>query len=362
MEPGSVSYGPPLWAIRGAEQAAAGQRTRDAGRRRQAERRAVERAYREIGEGLRLERVAVPADRLDRGDRAGRAVPSAPPSAPGCAARRRSPASAAPATGNAPRCGRPRRPSSRSASPRRRRAERSAWRSPRNRRDRAISAACWSKNGWARKAPSRAASTRPCCASAPPRSTGWPVWRSAQSSIRRIAGPGVEGEHVRPRSRPSQVTLATPPILRMASGFSMAAASAGMEQRHERRALAAGGDVGRAKIADDIDAGQPRQQRAVADLPGAALLGAVQDGMAVKADDVDLEAVLGDELQHRRGMRLGDRALDLGDRPGAAEDAAQPLAERRGIGHGQRRPCRRRRPARRSRDKRRRCRRARCRS
>ena len=46
-----------------------------------------------------------------------------------------------------------------------------------------------------------------------------------------------------------------------------------MVERRQRRALAAGGDVGAAEIGDDIDAGQARQQRAVADLPGAALAG-----------------------------------------------------------------------------------------
>ena len=55
----------------------------DAGGRRQAQRQPRQRADREIGEGLRLERVAVPADRLDRAHGSRRAGGAVPPSAPG---------------------------------------------------------------------------------------------------------------------------------------------------------------------------------------------------------------------------------------------------------------------------------------
>src|SRR5665213_1262594 len=51
------------------EESSAWHRARRAGGGRQAQRQAAPRADREIGESLRLERVAVPADRLDRPQR-----------------------------------------------------------------------------------------------------------------------------------------------------------------------------------------------------------------------------------------------------------------------------------------------------
>ena len=77
----------------------------------------------------------------------------------------------------------------------------------------------------------------------------------------------------------------------------------------------------------------------------------VQDRVAVKPDQVDR-----DSRMCARGTRAtaaacsrGQLALDRGDRPRAAEHAAQPLAELVRIGHGQRRPGDRRGLARRSR-------------
>ena len=70
---------------------------------------------------------------------------------------------------------------------------------------------------------------------------------------------------------PIQVTLPTPPRFSTASGFAQRGGERGVVERRERRPLPAGGDIGAAEIADDIDPGQSRQQRAVADLPGAAL-------------------------------------------------------------------------------------------
>ena len=60
---------------------AAGQRPRRAGRRRQGNRQALARSQREIGEALRLDDVAVVADRLDRLDARARAAPRARASA-----------------------------------------------------------------------------------------------------------------------------------------------------------------------------------------------------------------------------------------------------------------------------------------
>ena len=78
---------------------------------------------------------------------------------------------------------------------------------------------------------------------------------------RRCAGgPNRRSTHCRVRCRrrgfppcsPIQVTFATPPMLRMASGFGSACGEGGMEQRSERRSLAARGYVGRAEIGDHI--------------------------------------------------------------------------------------------------------------
>ncbi len=114
-----------------------------------------------------------------------------------------------------------------------------------------------------------------------------------------------------------------------------------MVERRQRRAFAAGGDIGAAEIADDIAADEPRQQRAVADLPGAALPRAMQDRVAVKPDEIDRDlgmpaAKFGD----RRGVQPGQLDFDRGDvgaRDRRAQYAAQPLAEFARIRHRQRR-------------------------
>ena len=58
--------------------------------------------------------------------------------------------------------------------------------------------------------------------------------------------------------------------------------------RHERRALPAGRDVGGAEIMHDRDMDRPGQRRAVADLHRQSLLRPVQHGLAVEADDIDV--------------------------------------------------------------------------
>ena len=80
-----------IWAR---ARSAAGHRPGDAGRGRKDDRQAASRAQREIGETLRLDRVAVQADRLDRLDRHAEPLCEARASTPDCAARLRRPASA----------------------------------------------------------------------------------------------------------------------------------------------------------------------------------------------------------------------------------------------------------------------------
>src|SRR6185312_2371543 len=111
-----------------------------------------------------------------------------------------------------------------------------------------------------------------------------------------------------------------------------------MIKRREGSTLTARRDIGGAEVADHIDAGQPGQQGTIAELPRPPLLGPVQDGVAVEADEVHVgDAMLMDERAHRLSMRLGHRPLDLGDRTLAAQRCAQAGAQRFIVGPGERR-------------------------
>ena len=100
--------------------------------------------------------------------------------------------------------------------------------------------------------------------------------------------------------------------------------------RHERRALPARGDIGRAEIMHHRDMDGLGERGGIADLHGHSLRRPVQHGLAVKADnvhalarDVVLRGKGGDGL----GMGDGDGAL------GIAQDARpfMPLAEVNGF-------------------------------
>ena len=184
----------------------------------------------------------------------------------------------------------------------------------------------------ARRRPARAPPARR------PRRTAAPVRRSTQSSIsalpgpvskassggRRIASadPGDVGDaaDVEHRERPRQLPRQRRVI-----------------ERHQRRALAAGRDVGGAEVVDHGDAGQrPPAARRRRSARSRRCSGPVQDRLAVKADDVDVRAAcarLGAAAAAppRHGGRSARRstASSSGCRPLAAEQAAQPAAERR---------------------------------
>ena len=88
-----------------------------------------------------------------------------------------------------------------------------------------------------------------------------------------------------------------------------------MIDRHERRALPAGGDVGGAEIVHYRNVDGLRQRHGIADLHRQLPFGPVQHGLAVKADDVDIlaaDAVLRGEGGNRLRMRDGDDALGFG--------------------------------------------------
>ena len=103
--------------------------------------------------------------------------------------------------------------------------------------------------------------------------------------------------------------------------------------RHERRALPAGLDVGGAEIMHDRDMDRLGQRRGVADLHRQPALGPVQHGLAVEADDIDVlegDAVLGDKGGHRLGMGRCDDLLGLAQaaRPGIALRQVDRLVQR----------------------------------
>ncbi len=99
-----------------------------------------------------------------------------------------------------------------------------------------------------------------------------------------------------------------------------------MVQRGEGRALAAGGDIGGPEIMHHRDAGDAGEQGGIADLPCAVLLGLVQNGLAVEADNVrplpqqadGQSMVAGEALFH-----LGQEWVVRGDAGGEVEQAAQ---------------------------------------
>ena len=81
----------------------------------------------------------------------------------------------------------------------------------------------------------------------------------------------------------------------------------GMEGRHQRGALAAGGDVGAAQVGNDIDAGGFGQARGVKQLQGVALGGHVAYGLAMGAQRAHLpgrDAALLQQLLHAFGVEV----------------------------------------------------------
>jgi hypothetical protein len=106
-----------------------------------------------------------------------------------------------------------------------------------------------------------------------------------------------------------------------------------MIDRHERRALPAGCDIGGAKIVHHRNMDRPRQRRGVADLDRHFLRRPVQHGLAVETDDVDVfagDAVLRGEGGDGFGVRDGHGALRL------AQDSRAGLARRQVHRLGQR--------------------------
>ncbi len=89
----------------------------------------------------------------------------------------------------------------------------------------------------------------------------------------------------------------------------------GVKGGHQRRALAAGGDVATAKVANDADAGEFGEQRGIVELDGVALPGLVTDGLSVAADDADgigRETVPGQESVNGGGIDARELLAEQG--------------------------------------------------
>ena len=118
-----------------------------------------------------------------------------------------------------------------------------------------------------------------------------------------------------------------------------------MIDRRKRRAFAAGGDIGRAEVADDVDFERRRGAQAVAELPGHPGGRPMQDRLAVqpgKDDAVARNRKARAESLDGLDMGVGHRAFELrlrasgGGRIG--HDRPQPLSHGLRIGKGRGRP------------------------
>ena len=164
------------------------------------------------------------------------------------------------------------------------------------------------------------------------RCAGAPNRRSARCRVRcRRRGS--------PPPSPIQVTFATPPMLSTASGFGSAAASAAWNSGASGAPSPPAATSAERKSATTSNAEPARQQRAVADLPGAPFGRAMQDRVTVKADHLDrgLSDAGARNCSTASACSRVSSASTSRDRTDAAEHRAQPLAELRRIGEGQRR-------------------------
>src|SRR5262249_53271125 len=100
-----------------------------------------------------------------------------------------------------------------------------------------------------------------------------------------VAGSGIESQYL--RSLPDPSDIGNPADVEDGERPRQRRGDSGMEQRSERRSFTARVDIGRAKIGNDVESKQLRQEGPVTQLPGAALGRTMQDGMTMQADNVD---------------------------------------------------------------------------
>jgi hypothetical protein len=126
----------------------------------------------------------------------------------------------------------------------------------------------------------------------------------------RVTGPGVEGKHFRFLADPRDI--GDPADIKDRERLWQRRGKGGVEQRSKRRSLPSRRDVGRTEIGDDVEPKNIRQQRPVAQLPGAAFGWAMQDGVTVQADDVDMRfGMTRDKLLDRVGVKASQLAFDF---------------------------------------------------
>src|SRR5438876_7665033 len=252
----------------GAKQAPATGRPCHAGGRGQAQRQAQDRTYREIGEGLRFDRVAVPTDCPAQAHR--RAEPPAE--------RRHERRVVPPTTADQPLAGRSREISNRSRDSlgshlgqggrtvlQRKTLvnERSEVVAIERFRRWAIEEGGCQKPRDMRRRSAPGAGERTIDVGGGSGPLAYPV------IDQRVAGCGVEGENFRRLADPRDVRDATDVEDR--ERLWQRRGDSGVEQRSERRPFTARGDIGRAEIGNHVEPEETRQQRAVAQLPGAVL-------------------------------------------------------------------------------------------
>ena len=187
------------------------------------------------------------------------------------------------------------------------RSARAAGRRSPCRRSRARStwAAAWPGRGARCSSASSAASMVPRAARRPSRSKASLPAEAARATASSGMLPGALSKATSSsRSRPTSVTLAMPPMFCSARRRPGRAEQQVIDQRHQRRPLAAGGDVAHAEVADHRAAGALGDHRRLADLQrrAQAARGArvVHRGLAVRADEVD---VLDRDARRRRRRR-----------------------------------------------------------
>ena len=174
---------------------------------------------------------------------------------------------------------------------------------------------CCSKKGSSSSAFSSVRSTWPLC-----REMTVFVERLAEMALRPfveqcVRRPAVEAAHAAGRVQNRDIADAAK--IADHARFVFRAEHGGVKGRHERRALAAGGDVAAAEIGDHVDVRHFREQRGIVDLPRVAFFRPMPHRLAVHADRADF-----------RGRARGSCAAIRGSTPCSAWRAHWPPAPR----------------------------------
>ncbi len=151
-----------------------------------------------------------------------------------------------------------------------------------------------------------------------------------------VAGAGIEGEEAAMGADPGDVGDAAD--VQHAEGFFEGGGEGLVEDGDQRRPLAAGGDIGRAEIVGDGGVGGAGQGGGVADLPGEASVGLVEDGLAVEADEIGGFGEGGDGFDvalGEAGGDVGEEGIGGGEAGGEVEQAAEIAAQGGVVGEGE---------------------------